>query len=268
MPKQLQLSNHVALVTGAGRGFGKAIALRLASEGAKVVVTSRTREQLDAVVIEIEKNGGQAHAVVGDVTSARDVAHIVSSAQQQFGPVTLLVSNAGVPGPFGPLWEIDADNWWRAQEVHIRAPMLLLREVLPEMVQHKGGRIIIVSAIASRIVAPYLSAYCVGKLAQKRIVEEVAAETKDRGINAFAIDPGFVFTGIAAETMNSLDAQRWLPGMVSRLREQKDSPDKDKDLGRCAQRCVDLASGRYDALTGRYLELNDDLDKLLLAQPD
>ena len=78
----------------------------------------------------------------------------------------------------------------------------------------------------------------------------------------FAIDPGFVFTGIAQETMSSADAQRWLPGMVARLRAKKDAPDRDADLARCAQRCVDLASGRYDALSGRYMELGDDIDAL------
>jgi hypothetical protein len=82
-------------------------------------------------------------------------------------------------------------------------------------------------------------------------------------VSVFAIDPGFVFTGIAAETMNSPDAQRWLPGMVGRLRELKDSPKRDADLTRCAQRCLELASGRYDALSGRYLELSDDLGALL-----
>lgn len=258
-----QLEGQVALITGAGRGFGKAIAQRLAKEGAKVVVAARTQSQLDTVVNEIEAARGEAFAITGDVTSADDITRLIASACEQFGDISLLISNAGVPGPFGPLWEIDPETWWRAQEIHIRAPMLLLREILPSMVKNQSGRVIIVSAIASRIIAPYLSAYCVGKLAQKRIIEEVAAETKDHGVSAFAIDPGFVFTGIAEETMNSPEAQRWLPGMVSRLREQKDNPDSNKDLARCAQRCVDLASGRYDALSGRYLELNDNLDEML-----
>jgi NAD(P)-dependent dehydrogenase (short-subunit alcohol dehydrogenase family) len=143
--------------------------------------------------------------------------------------------------------------------------MLFLREVLPSMVGRGTGRVIIVSAIASRLVAPYLSAYCVGKIAQTRIIEELAAETKGQGVSAFAIDPGFVFTGIADETMNSADAQRWLPQMVARLRARKNEPGSDADLARCAQRCVDLASGRYDALSGKYMELTDDLDGMVRA---
>ena len=108
-----------------------------------------------------------------------------------------------------------------------------------------------------------MSAYCTGKIAQSRIVEEVALETKEHGLSAFAIDPGFVFTGIAEETMNDPDAKRWLPGMVERLTEVSTNPTGSGDLERCAQRCVDLASGRYDGLSGRYMELADDLDAML-----
>src|SRR4029077_3026372 len=94
-----------------------------------------------------------------------------------------------------------------------------------------------------------------------------ALETKDHGIALFAIDPGFVFTGIAQETMDSPEAQRWLPGMVARLREKRSEPDDTRDLARCAQRCVDLASGKYDALSGKYFELPDDLDAMLGGAP-
>jgi len=257
------LKGQVAIVTGAGRGFGRAIAKRFAAEGAAVAVTSRTQPQLDAVVAEITAAGGRALAVAGDVISPRDVAKIVRATEDAFGPLTLLVSNAGVPGPFGPIWLVDPEDWWASQQVHIRAPLLYLRQVMPGMIERRAGRIIIVSAIASRLVAPYLSAYCVGKIAQTRITAEAAVEAKAHGVSVFAIDPGFVFTGLAEETLNSPDAQRWLPSMMERLRERRSDPNKDADLARCAQRCVDLASGRYDALTGRYFELPDDLDALL-----
>ncbi len=260
------LSGHVAIVTGAGRGFGRAIAMRLAEAGAAVTLTSRTTSQLAESVARIEASGGKALAVPGDVTRARDVARVVSRARASFGPVTLLVSNAGVPDPFGPLWEIDPERWWAAQAVHIRAPMLYLREVMPEMVARRAGRIIVVSALASRVVAPNLSAYCVGKIAQVRLVEQAAAEAREHGVQVFAIDPGFVITALAESTMNSPEAQRWLPGMVKRLNERKAASDAG-DLERCAQRCVDLASGRYDALSGKYMELDDDLDAWLAGKP-
>jgi NAD(P)-dependent dehydrogenase (short-subunit alcohol dehydrogenase family) len=258
-----QLQNQVAIVTGAGRGFGRAIACRLAAEGAAVALAARTAPQLEAVAAEIRAAGGRALVLPADVTAAADVARIAREAEQHLGPVTLLVSNAGVPGPFGPLWSVDPTAWWAAQRLHILAPLLLLQAVLPGMTARRAGRVVIVSAIASRMAAPYLSAYCVGKIAQTRLAEEAALETRAHGVSVFAIDPGFVFTSLAEETMNSPDAQRWLPGMVERLRQRQRAPDAEADLARCAQRCVDLASGRYDALSGGYFELGDDLDQRL-----
>ena len=257
------LTGHSAIVTGAGRGFGRAIATRLALEGAAVTITSRTKSELDEVVEDIRKAGGRAAAVASDVTRAADVERVVLAAREQFGPVTLLVNNAGVPGPFGPLSAIDPTVWWAAQEVHVKAPLLYMRNVLPEMMERRAGRVIFVSALASRLPTPYMSAYCTGKISQNRLMAEAALEVKDRGVSLFAIDPGFVFTSLAESTMNSPDAQRWLPGMVERLKTKRDAPDKERDFERCAQRCLDLASGRYDALSGRYMELSDDLDALL-----
>ncbi len=257
-----QLAGAVAVVTGAGRGFGKAIALGFAREGAAVTLTSRTRAELDAVAAEITAAGGRALVVAGDVTQPGDVERVISTTESAWGPIGLLVSNAGVPGPFGPMWTVDPDEWWAAEQVHIRAPFLYLRRVLPGMIERRAGRIILVSALASRLVAPYLSAYCVGKIAQTRITAEVAAETSALGVSVFAIDPGFAFTGIAEQTVGSPDAQRWLPGMVARIRGRRDSPERDADLARCVARCLALASGRYDALSGRYMELDDDIEAM------
>jgi NAD(P)-dependent dehydrogenase (short-subunit alcohol dehydrogenase family) len=262
-----RLDGQVAIVTGAGRGFGRAIAARLAAAGAAVAVTARTVAQLDETVTQIEAAGGKAFAITADVANREDVARVARRAVERFGPITLVVSNAGVPDPFGPLWTIDPDRWWEAQAVHIRAPMLFLRELLPQMVVARAGRVILVSAIAARVIGKSLSAYCVGKNAQVRLAQLAAHETKEHGVSVFSLDPGFVFTAIADQTMNSPDAQQWLPGMVKRLRERKDAPGGDRDLARCAQRCVDLASGRFDALSGSYMELDDDLEAWLRGSP-
>src|SRR5687768_11326203 len=147
------LDGQVALVTGAGRGFGRAIAERLAAEGAAVALLSRSLTQLDEVAQAIRGAGGHAVGVRCDVTDAGSIAHAVTKVEEVLGPVDLLVNNAGVPGPFGPIWQVDPDDWWRAQAIHIRAPMLFLHHVLPGMVARGRGRAICVSAIASRIVA-------------------------------------------------------------------------------------------------------------------
>jgi NAD(P)-dependent dehydrogenase (short-subunit alcohol dehydrogenase family) len=254
------LDGQVALVTGAGRGFGRAIAERLADAGAAVALLSRSLPELDQVAQAIRDTGGHAVGVRCDVTDPASIAHAVSKVEEVLGPVDLLVNNAGVPGPFGPIWQVDPDDWWRAQAIHIRAPMLFLHHVLPGMVARDRGRAICVSAKAARIVAPYMSAYCTGKIAQNRVVAEAAAELTDSKVAVFAIDPGFVFTELARETLEDAAAQKYLAGMMGRLRERQDDPGAEDDLARCAQRVLDLASGRYDALTGGYFELSDDLD--------
>lgn len=258
-----ELAGQVALITGGGRGFGKAIAMRFAAEGAAVVVTSRTEAELRQAVSEIQDAGGRGFAVTGDVTKPEHVARVVRAATDHFGPVTLFVNNAGIPGPFAPTWAADPDEWWFAQEVHTRSFFMFIRELLPSMIERRTGRIIAVSAIASYRVDFAMSAYCVGKTAQNRLVQFVAQEVKEYGVSAFAIDPGFVITELAEQTMRDPGAQRWKPDMIEHLKARKANPDSVLDLDRCAQRCVDLASGRYDALSGSYSELKDNLDEML-----
>jgi NAD(P)-dependent dehydrogenase (short-subunit alcohol dehydrogenase family) len=257
------LEGQVAVVTGAGRGFGRAIAERLAAEGANVALLSRSLPQLDEVADAIRKAGGKAIGVRCDVTDPHSIDHAIGKVEELLGPVDLLVNNAGVPGPFGPIWEVDPDEWWKAQAVHIRAPMLFLARLLPGMIERGRGHAICVSAIASRMVAPNLSAYCTGKIAQNRIVAEAAAETSGTGVAVFAIDPGFAFTELARHTMESPEAQKHLGDFVVRLRKAEQDPANRDDLARCAQRVLDLASGQYDALSGNYYELPDDLDEAL-----
>ena len=262
MKRQL-LAGHSAIVTGAGRGFGKTIALRLAAEGAAITGTARTQAELDQTVMEIVAAGGRALGLSGDVTRPEDVARVVSAATKHFGPVSILVNNAGIPGPFAPTFAADPAEWWYAQEIHIRGPFMFIRSVLPSMIKRRSGCIIVVSAIGSYLVGHSMSAYCVGKTAQNRLVQLVAAEVKEFGIGAFAIDPGFVITELAEITMRDPGAQRWVPQMIEHLKARKADPESVLDLDRCAQRCVDLASGRYNALSGRYFELGDDMDGML-----
>lgn len=260
------LDGRVAIVTGAGRGFGRAIAGRLAAEGAKVALLARSAGQIGEATDEIRSRGDAALAVSCDVTDPASVEQACARVENDLGAVDILVSNAGVPGPFGPIWEVDPDEWWQAQAVHIRAPMLLLHRLLPGMIERGRGHAVCVSAKAARIVAPHLSAYCTGKIAQNRIVAEAAAELEGTGVAVFAIDPGFVFTQLARDTMEDPQAQKHLAGMVERLRAREGDPAARDDLARCADRVLALVSGKYDALSGNYYELDDDLDEALAGQ--
>jgi NAD(P)-dependent dehydrogenase (short-subunit alcohol dehydrogenase family) len=249
-----RLSGQVAVVTGAGRGFGRAIAIALAAEGASVTVTARTEDQLAGAVEEITSAGGQAVAVVGDVTSRADVGHVKQVTEDAFGRATLVVHNAGVPWPFGPVWHVDPDEWWAAQAVHVRGAMLYLNTFVPSMIENGGGRAIVISSTASQAVRPNLSGYAVAKYAQNRLVEHLAAEGAPYNVFAWALHPGSVFTGISVETITSPDAQKYLPDFLARLRVQQEKDDPSIGLKACADFCVALAAGEGDALSGLYLE--------------
>ena len=258
------LNNQVAIVTGAGRGFGRAIALRFAAEGAVVAVTARTQKQIDETAAAITSQGGRAIAVAGDVTRREDVARVVDRTVAKFGPVTTLVSNAGHGGPYGPIGFVDPDEWWASQALHVRAPLLFASAVLPGMQKAGGGRIVIVASRGGVEIGPSLSAYCIGKATQIRFAQHLAAEGKEQHVAAFAIEPGTVITEMAEATLASPDAQRWLPHMLVSLREIKAAQSDPKaGLARCAEMCLKLASGRYDGLSGRYLTPDDDFDALL-----
>jgi NAD(P)-dependent dehydrogenase (short-subunit alcohol dehydrogenase family) len=258
-----ELAGHVAIVTGAGRGFGKAIAKALAVEGAAVTVTSRSAQQIEQTAAEIRAAGGKAFAVTGDVTKRKDVERVVAAARNELGPATLLVNNAGQAGPFGPIGTLDPEEWWTAQATHVFGPFLYMSNVLPDMIRAKKGRIINVASLGGTRVEPYLSAYCMGKASEIRLTEQVAAEVKQHGISTFAIEPGTVYTEMAESTINDPDAQRWVPGMLEFLKNVRANEDPAKGFARCASMCLRLASGRYDGLSGRYLTPEDDFDALL-----
>ena len=248
-----ELRGHVAIVTGGGGGFGRAIAARFAAEGAAVTVTSRTRAQLDETVAQIRASGGRALAVAGDATDRADVARVVAETEKAFGPVTIMVSNAGVPGPFGPIGAMDPDEWWAAQAVHLRAPFLFISAVLPGMKERRAGCILTICSPRAKMATPYLSAYCIGKTAQVRLTELLAAENKDYGITVVAVDPGSTPTQLADKTIESPDAQRWVPEMVAKLREMRGQPGGETVLENCAQRCVEIAAGRHTDWNGTYV---------------
>jgi NAD(P)-dependent dehydrogenase (short-subunit alcohol dehydrogenase family) len=255
-----ELKGHVAIVTGGGGGFGRAIAERFAAEDAAVAVTSRTKAQLDETVVRIHANGGRALAVAGDATNRVDVAHVVAETEKTFGPITVMVNNAGVPGPFGPIGVMDPDEWWAAQAVHLRAPFLFVSAVLPGMKERRAGCIITICSPRAKMATPYLSSYCIGKTAQVRLTELLAAENKDYGITAFAVDPGSTPTQLADKTIESPDAQRWVPEMVAKLRMMRGQPGGEVQLENCAWRCVELAAGKHNEWNGAYIGRNNTAD--------
>src|SRR3989304_398121 len=151
-----ELDGQVAVVTGAGRGFGRAVAEGLAGGGAAGAVTARTKRELDEAVPAIEKAGGTALAVAGDVTERDDVERVKRETEARLGPVSLLEDTSAVPWPFGAVWYGYPERWWQARRVHVLGAMLYINAFVPGMVERGGGRVIIVASPAGTAARPHL----------------------------------------------------------------------------------------------------------------
>jgi NAD(P)-dependent dehydrogenase (short-subunit alcohol dehydrogenase family) len=255
---RIDLTGQVALVTGGGRGIGRAVAGSLARAGAAVAVLARSADQLAETAEAIAAAGGRGLACPADVTDRPAVEAAVAEVERQLGPIDLLVNNAGVGGPVGPLAEADPDAWWRCLEVNLRGPLLCSRAVLPGMLGRRRGRIVNVASGAGTRAIPNLSAYVTSKAALIRLTENLAAEVRESGVRVFAIQPGTVRTAMAEAALNSEEARRWLPWFAELFEQGRDVPPQ-----RAGRLVTFLASGRADALSGRFVAVEWDVEGLL-----
>jgi len=187
------LANRVALVTGASSGIGAAMAAMLAAEGARVALAARRAADLDRVAADIRDAGGVALPVVTDLTDDESLASLVTSAQDELGPVDVLVNNAGF-AVWKPLEATTMAEWDRTFAVNVRAAAYLSAAVLPGMQARRFGRVINIGSEAGVAIVPGLAAYCVSKHALSALTEVIQDGNHDNGIKAWVICPGFVDT--------------------------------------------------------------------------
>jgi 3-hydroxybutyrate dehydrogenase len=184
------LHGHSVLITGSGRGIGRAIAQLFAKEGASVFLTARTHDELAAAAGEITAQGGQVALATADVGKEQDCRRIVNAAREKFGPITILVNNAGHYGPVLPVEEYPLEEFDHVIAVHLRAAFLLMQLVLPEMYANERGVILNISSLSAKAAFPWGSAYAAAKAGMLGLTRIAAAEAARQGVRINAICPG------------------------------------------------------------------------------
>ncbi|MBN7803994.1 SDR family oxidoreductase [Agrobacterium rosae] len=191
----------VALVTGAGSGIGRAAALALAKEGYSIGLLGRTKEELDAVVSEIQNDGSEALALLADISDETQMAAASSKLIERFGRLDVVIANAGINGVWAPIEDLTVAEWDQTMNINLRGTYLTIRNAVPHM-KSDGGSIIIVSSIngTRTFTSPGATAYSVTKAGQLAMAQQLALELARYGIRVNAICPGAIDTEINDNT--------------------------------------------------------------------
>jgi NAD(P)-dependent dehydrogenase (short-subunit alcohol dehydrogenase family) len=254
----VQLEGKTAIVTGGGRGIGRAIARRLASEGAAVLVAARTAAQVQSVAEEIVAAGGRSAWLAADVAGESDCARIVETAESKLGPVSILVNNAGDYGPVKPVEEISPVEWDRVIAVHLRGAFLLTRLVLPGMYARGAGAILNISSLSAKSAFSWGSPYAAAKAGMLGLTRVTAAESARKGVRVNAICPGPVTeTQMSKELGEKLalrmgvSADEELKGFLENVLQ-----GRGQTADEIAAAALFLVSDQASAITGQSLNVD------------
>ncbi len=239
------LSDKVAIVTGASRGIGRVLALALAGQGAKVVVSARNAEALETLTAEIKAQGGDALAVVGDVALEDDANNLIGQTIAIYGKIDILVNNAGITRD-GLLLRMKSDDWDAVLDTNLKGAFLCTRAVAKFMSKQRSGRIINMSSVVGEMGNAGQANYCASKAGLIGLTKSVARELARRNVTANVITPGFIVTDM---TENMTDKAReamteQIP--LGRLGEPED----------VANAVLFLASDQSSYITGQVLGVN------------
>jgi NAD(P)-dependent dehydrogenase (short-subunit alcohol dehydrogenase family) len=198
----MQLVGKVAIVTGAGSGIGRAVAVRFAGEGASVVAAGRTLATVEETAAAIVRAGGAARAVAADVGNSRDVRQLVEAAVEAYGRLDVLVNNAGVGGPGKPLADTSDEEWDRVIDTNLRGCFLCMREAWPHL--RGGGAIVNISSVLAEATLPGCTAYTASKAAIIGLTRAAALEMAGDGVRVNCILPGSIDTPMMWEGLDQV----------------------------------------------------------------
>lgn len=254
----MELQNRVALITGSGRGIGRAIARLFAKEGAAVFLTARTEKELSAAAAEISSNGGRAAYVPADLAQESQCAHVVAACREKFARVDILVNNAGHYGPVVPVEEYPLAEFDKVIAVHLRAAFLLSKLVLPEMYARQSGVILNISSLSAKTAYSWGSAYAAAKAGLLGLTRVTAAEGARKGVRVNAICPGPVtetqmskdLGAVLAKKMG-VNAEEQLAGFLNGLLQGRAQTAEE-----IAHAALFLCSERSSAMTGQSINVD------------
>lgn len=244
----MKLAGEVAVVTGAGRGIGRAIALAQAKEGAKVALLARTSTEIETVAEAISAEGGVARAFAVDIVDLNSVMKAFAAIEADLGAVSLLTNNAGSFVAIGPIWTVEPESWWRDIEINIRGTFNCCRAAIPAMIARRRGRIINMTGGGTATSFPNGSGYATSKAGLLRFTECVSDSLAFSGVRVFAMDPGLVRTAMTEYQLTSEAGRTHLPNMPRLFETGVDVPP-----ALAARLSVEIGSGRFDRLAGRML---------------
>ena len=252
------LKDRVALITGSGRGIGRAIAQLFAAEGAAVFLTARTEKELSATAEEITQGGGRAAFVTGDLAKEADGRAVFEKAIASFGRVDILVNNGGHYGPVVPVEEYPMEEFDRVLAVHLRAAFLLSKLVLPGMYERRRGVIVNISSISAKAAYRWGSAYAAAKAGLLGLTRYNAAEAARKGVRVNAICPGPVTEtemskDLGAELARKLNINndKQLAGFLESILQGRGQTAKE-----IAAAALFLCSEKASAITGQAINVD------------
>ena len=188
------LRNRVAIVTGGGRGIGKAIAVRLATHGASIVIADIDLQAAESVIAELQALGHRALAVPTDISSSEQVQAMVQATLEKFGRIDILINNAGILGPTCPVVEVQEEDWDRVLAINLKGAFLCSQAVVPHMVAQGWGRIVSISSIAGKEGNPGTAPYNVSKVGIIGLTKSLAHEIAQTGVTVNCVAPAMIET--------------------------------------------------------------------------
>lgn len=250
------------MITGAGRGIGKRLAMGFAQSGSKVALLARSKPELALARLEIEQQGGQPFVYPCDVRDYTQIEASRAAFEKETGPLDVLICAAGIQGPIKPLWEADPTQWMDTMDTNFRGVVHCLRSVLPHMTARRQGKIIVLGGGGGAKSRPFFSAYGASKAAVIRLVETVADELLDHNVQINCLAPGGTYTSMTDEILQASD--------IVGERELEDARQVRLTGGITPERQVGLAmflaSPASNHVSGKLIHVNDDWKRLEDAQ--